>query len=142
MPILYYWRRDNYLRDIAHRYDYNLNQANPTLHDIEIGESLWAFTRNRYNSYALAAELVISSKTRNPDDYIYGSYRVWGDPQRSRYFTIDNQEDITNLIRSLRIRSGRGVLGRGFQGRAAVRRIAKSDHQLLADHSRILLVNG
>jgi len=46
MPLLYYWRRDNYTRDLDMGAGYHLNQDNPLLHNVEIGDSLWAFTRN------------------------------------------------------------------------------------------------
>jgi hypothetical protein len=58
---------------------FHLNQASPLLHQIGIGNSLWAFTRRSDHRYALAAELVISAKTMNPHGFRYGPYRVWGD---------------------------------------------------------------
>jgi hypothetical protein len=71
------------------------------LHQIRVGESLWAFTRKNDGRYALAAELIITAKTMNPSGFRYGPYRVWGDLQRSRYFAIEEQPDISVLIRSL-----------------------------------------
>ena len=50
MPLLYYWRPDNYFRDLDMGAGYHLNQANPLLHKIEIGDSLWGFTRNKDKS--------------------------------------------------------------------------------------------
>jgi 5-methylcytosine-specific restriction protein A len=91
MPLLYYWRPDNYYRDLDMGAGYHLNQANPLLHKIEIGDSLWAFTRNKDGRYVLATELVIKAKTENPPNFRYGRYRVWGDIHRSRYFQVDNQ---------------------------------------------------
>ena len=85
MPLLYYWRGDNYRRDLDYGAGYHLNQANPLLHAIEIGDSLWAFTRRPDGQYVLAAELVIRAKTLNPPTFRYGRYRVWGDLRRSRY---------------------------------------------------------
>ena len=85
--LLYFWRGDNYRRDLDYGVGFHLNQANPLLHQIGIGESLWAFTRNTDGRYVLAAELVISAKTMNPRGYRYGPYRVWGDLTRSRYFS-------------------------------------------------------
>jgi len=35
MPLLYYWRGDNYRRDLNMGASYHLNQANPFLHKIE-----------------------------------------------------------------------------------------------------------
>src|SRR3954465_15580875 len=138
MPLLYYWRGDNYRRDLDHGVGYHLNQANPLLHEIELGDSVWAFTRTLGGSYALAAELVVSAKTRNPPGYRYGPFRVWGDLQRSRYFAVGAQPDVTPLIRSLHVAAGGDVLGRAFQGRAAVRRITEGDHTVLAAYARPL----
>lgn len=135
MPLLYYWRGDNYVRDLDYGVAYHLNQANPLLHQIELGDSLWAFTRRRDGVYVLVAELVASAKTLNPKGYRYGPYRLWGDLRRSRYFQADGQPDVTMQIRSLSIRAGGDVLGRAFQGHAAVRRISEADHQLLAAYA-------
>jgi 5-methylcytosine-specific restriction protein A len=46
MHLLYFWRGDNYHRDLDHGVGFHLNQGNPLLHEIDLGESLWAFTRN------------------------------------------------------------------------------------------------
>ena len=131
MPLLYYWRDDNYRHDLDYGVGYHLNQANPLLHKVELGDSVWAFTRALNGVYALGAELVVSAKTGNPPGYRYGQYRVWGDLQRSRYFAVNGQLKITPLIRSLHIAAGGDVLGRAFQGRAAVRRITEADHTSL-----------
>lgn len=82
MPPLYYWRGDNYARDLDLGVAYHLNQANPLLHEVELGDSLWAFTRRRDGVYVLAAELVASAKTLNPKGYRYGPYRLWCDLPR------------------------------------------------------------
>jgi 5-methylcytosine-specific restriction enzyme A len=135
MPLLYFWRGDNYRRDLDLGAGYHLNQSTAVRHDIEIGDSLWAFTRRRDGIYALAAELVASAKTLNPRGYRYGHYRLWGNLQRSRYFKVDGQPDITNLIRGLSIQAGGDVLGRAFQGHAAVRAITLGDHRTLASYA-------
>jgi hypothetical protein len=124
--LLYFWRGDNYRRDLDHGVGFHLNQASPLLHQIQIGHSLWAFTRRRDARYALAAELVVSARTMNPRGFRYGPYRVWGDLQRSRYFQIDSQPDISLLIRtdmphwSLYVRSwgqsGKHMLAMSFSG--------------------------
>lgn len=75
MPLLYYWRPDNYLRDLDMGAGYHLNQANPLLRQVDLGDSLWAFTRNRHGRYVLAAELVIKAKTETPPNFRYGRYR-------------------------------------------------------------------
>jgi 5-methylcytosine-specific restriction protein A len=136
--LLYFWRGDNYRRDLDYGVGFHLNQANPLLHEIGIGASLWAFTRKLDGRYALAAELVISAKTMNPRGFRYGSYRVWGDLQRSRYFQVDEQPDISMLIRSLSVGARADVLGRSFQGKAAVRALTDTDHAQLLHYAKAL----
>jgi hypothetical protein len=74
MPLLYFWRGDNYERDLDFGVGYHLNQANPLLHAIDRGDSLWAFTRRGDGAYVLAAELVVAAKTLNPPNYRYGRF--------------------------------------------------------------------
>jgi 5-methylcytosine-specific restriction enzyme A len=38
--LLYFWRGDNYQRDLDHGVGFHLNQANALLHQIRIGDSL------------------------------------------------------------------------------------------------------
>jgi hypothetical protein len=139
MPLLYYWRGDNYRRDLDYGAGYHLNQASHLLHKVDFGDSLWAFTRRTDGAYALAAELVVHAKTLNPPGYRYGRYRVWGDLTRSRYFHVGTQLDLTPLIRALSVRSGKGVLGRAFQGLAAVRELSSADHSILVTYARGLI---
>ena len=131
MPLLYYWRGDNYRRDLDMGAGYHLNQANPKLHEIELGDSLWAFTRNKEGRYVLAAELIIKAKTENPPNFRYGRYRVWGDIHHSRYFIVDNQPSVEQIIRRLSCKTDARILGRSFQGRAAVKSLTVEDHQIL-----------
>jgi 5-methylcytosine-specific restriction enzyme A len=138
MPLLYYWRNDNYYRDLDLGAGYHLNQASPLLHEIEIGDSLWAFTRAKNGDYVLAAELIIKAKTINPPNFRYGRYRVWGDLKKSRYFKVDGQPRVEQVIRSLSIPANAEILGRAFQGHAAVRRITETDHQILSIASKNL----
>ena len=46
MALLYYWRPDNYRRDLDFGAGYHLNQGSAVLHHVEAGDSVWAFTRN------------------------------------------------------------------------------------------------
>ena len=131
MPLLYYWRRDNYYRDIDYGASFNLNQSNKLLHEIEIGDSLWAFTRNKNNNYALATQLVIKAKTFNSSTFRYGKYRVWGDLKLSKYFKIENQPNIEHILRNFSIKTKAKVLGRAFQGKSAVRKITIDEHNIL-----------
>jgi 5-methylcytosine-specific restriction enzyme A len=142
MPLLYYWRGDNYRRDLDEGASYHLNQGNPALHDVELGESLWAFTRRIDGRYVLAAELVVKAKTLNPPGYRYGPFRIWGDLGRSRYFCVEGQEDISPLVRGLSIKAGGDSLGRAFQGHAAVRRLDARDDKLLRSVSTALPIES
>jgi 5-methylcytosine-specific restriction protein A len=74
----------------------------------------------------------------NPRGFRYGPYRVWGDLQRSRYFRIDDQPDISLLVRSLSVDAKADVLGRSFQGRAAVRVLTNADHLRLLAYAKSL----
>ena len=121
MPLLYYWRRDNYQRDLDLGAGYHLNQDNPVMHEVGTGDSLWAFTRTSDGRYVLAAELVVRAKTLNRPDFRYGKYRVWGDVDQSRYFRVEGAPSIEQVIRSFSISTNARVLGRSFQGDAAVR---------------------
>ena len=138
MPLLYYWRGENYRRDLNWGAGYHLNQSNPLLHEIEDGDSLWAFTRTSSGKYILAMELVVRAKTRNPPGYRYGTYRLWGDLKLSRYFHALDQPDISELVRRLSVKANASVVGRSFQGHAAVRRLTPPDHQLLSEYARHL----
>jgi 5-methylcytosine-specific restriction protein A len=136
MPLLYYWRADNYRRDLDMGAGYHLNQANPLLHQIDIGDSLWAFTRASNKSYVMAAELIVRAKTINPPSFRYGRYRVWGDLQKSRYFKVEGQPSFDQIIRSLSVQANANILGQAFQGKAAVRLITAQDHQILSAAAR------
>ncbi|PSQ71624.1 MAG: hypothetical protein BRD31_02495, partial [Bacteroidetes bacterium QH_2_64_26] len=138
MPLLYYWRRNNYQRDLDLGAGYHLNQDNPVMHEVDRGDSLWAFTRTADGRYVLAAELVVQAKTMNRPDFRYGDYRVWDDVDRSRYFRVERAPSVEQIIRSLSIRAEARVLGRSFQGHAAVRQITEEDHQVLREAARDL----
>lgn len=131
MPLLYYWRGDNYSRDLDMGVGYHLNQANPLLHKINFGDSVWAFTRRKDGLYVLAAELVVKAKTHNLPKFRYGKYRVWGDINLSSYFKVDQQPSVENVIRNLSIKINAQILGQSFQGFAAVKQISQEDHEIL-----------
>ena len=132
MALIYYWHRDNYVRDLDMGAGFHLNQANALMHEIYPGQSLWAFTRAADGRYALAAELVVRAKTFNPPKFRYGKYRLWGDLQKSRYFQVGGQPNVEQVIRSLSLKTEAVYLGQSFQGHAAVRRISTADHLALA----------
>ncbi len=137
MPLLYFWRWDNYRRDMSFGGGYHLNQKSRGLHRIEQGESLWAFTRRPDDgAYVLVAELVAKAKTINhprlAKEYRYGRYRLWGDLRRSRYFQAEGQASIDEVIRALSLVIKTSSLGRSFQGPGAVRVITPADSAMLA----------
>ncbi|HOI29037.1 MAG TPA: HNH endonuclease [Melioribacteraceae bacterium] len=138
MPLLYYWRGDNYRRDLDFGASYHLNQSNKLLHEIEIGDSLWAFTKTNNGKYVLASELVITAKTYNPSNYRYGRYRVWGDLERSKYFKVIVQPNFENILRNFSITINAKLLGQSFQGHAALRKISYQDNLILKEYSKLL----
>jgi hypothetical protein len=131
MPLLYYWTAQNREWDLNYGASFHLNQKNALLHGIEPGESLWAFTRRSDGKYTMAAELIIRARTRNPETYRYGTYRVWGDLDRSRYFDIEHLPNAEPIIRMLTCKTDAEKLGQSFQGNAAVKRIAADDDAIL-----------
>lgn len=106
------------------------------LHQVELGDSVWAFTRDGAGRYVLAAELVVRAKTRNAPGFRYGQYRVWGDLQRSRYFKVDGQGDQEAMIRAVSERHTASKLYLAFQGWRAVRSLTAEGHQMLAATAR------
>ena len=138
MPLLYHWVGKNYRRDLDWGAGYHLNQSNPLLHNIDLADSLWAFTRTRAGTYVLAMELVVRAKTKNSPGYRYGAYRLGGDLELSRYFRTDGQPDISELIRRLSVKASAPVIGRSFQGHAAVRQLTPADHQVLVEYAGYL----
>jgi hypothetical protein len=131
MPLLYYWTAQNREWDLNYGASFHLNQKNAFLHDIEPGESLWAFTRRSDGKYTMAAELIIRARTRNPGTYRFGTYRVWGDLDRSRYFDIEHLPNAEPIIRMLSCKTDAEKLGQSFQGNAAVKRITADDDAIL-----------
>jgi hypothetical protein len=138
MPLLYYWHPENYRRDLDYGAGFHLNQRNPLLHEIGPGDSLWAFTRTRDGRYVLAAELVVRAKTFNPPNFRYGPYRVWGDLNLSRYFQVEGQPSVEQVVRHLSVTTNAPYLGQSFQGLRAVKRLTEADHTILAAAARDL----
>ena len=131
MPLLYFWRADNYRRDRAFGFGFHLNQNASTMKKAGAGDSLWAFTRRRDGLYVLAAELIVRAVTHNVPGYRYGKYRVWGDRERSRYFDVEKGPNADPILRSLSVAARSRFLGQSFQGPAAVREIKEADHRIL-----------
>ena len=113
MDLLAYWRVDNYRRDLDEGAGVNFNSKQTRLHTaIELGETLWLFTRivgpSGVSEYRILARLVIRSKTINAPSYKYGPFRVWGDLESSQYFRVarDVSQDAFELLRLLAFNSG------------------------------------
>jgi hypothetical protein len=136
MNVLYYWRRDNYIRDRKFGFGYHLNQNSPVLGQVTPGSTVWAFTRDRYGRYVLAAELVAKAVTTNSPRYRYGRFRVWGDPALTKYFDVDIGPGAEELIRRLRVTTQASILAQSFQGHSAVKGLDQSDHQLLCSFTQ------
>src|SRR5262249_11631984 len=66
----------------------------------------------------------------------YGPYVVLVYLKRSSYFSIDEQPDISVFIRDSTINANAAVLGRSFQGRAAVRTLGEVDHLRLLAYAK------
>ncbi|HEX6270558.1 MAG TPA: HNH endonuclease [Anaerolineales bacterium] len=81
--------------------------------------------------YVLAAELIAKAKTINPRNFRYGKYRIWGDINYSRYFQVEDQPGVHNVIRSLSCTVNATILGHSFQGLSAVKRISQTDAEIL-----------
>lgn len=72
MPLIYYWVGENYRRDLDWGAVYHLNQSNRLLHEIDCGDSLWAFTRTPAGRYVLAAELVVRARPQTRPGVVTG----------------------------------------------------------------------
>ena len=133
--LLFYWTKENYQSDKREGlFNYTLNQNSPNINAVNVGESVWAFTRRNDNVYVLAAHLVVIQKNNNAPGFKYGQYRVTGDRSSSTYFDINAQTDAEPLIRKL-VQANALILGRSFQGYSAVRVISDTDHATLMAHA-------
>jgi len=132
MPLLYNWTWGNYLKDLRFGVGYHLNQGSKRLHDVDVGESLWAFSRRPHDgAYVLIAELVVRAKTMNRAGFRYGPYRLWGSLDESRYFLAEGQARIDQVIRAMSLGVNAKHIGQAFQGHAAVRKITLEDQAML-----------
>lgn len=138
MPLLFYWSYENYLSDLDEGAGYHLNSKYKVLHEADTGDSVWAISRLPSGAYVIAVELVVRARTRNAPGYQYGTYRVWGDLDRSRYFQLGSQPNAEPLIRRLSPLTRADSLYHSFMGPGSVRRLTEQDHQLLSAAARDL----
>jgi hypothetical protein len=119
---------------------YWLQQNSPALEDVELGESVWVFTREpEDDTYLLDSQIVVGAKGSSPDGS-WGRLEVEGDMDESVLFDLDSQPDLEPLIRKLSIKTDALRLCHSFQGGGAVRRLSEDDHrQLLAWSTQLSL---
>jgi len=133
--MLFYWRRDDYADNMRDGPDFHLNRSQRRLHNLDLEDSLWAITLTDDGRYVVAAELIVAAKTGNSPGYVYGAYRVWGDPDRSRYFDVAEQPDAEPLLRDLSFQPTSRVLAQSFQGPGGLRELSAEDEARLRDWS-------
>lgn len=142
MDLLAYWRWDNYVSDLDDGAGFHFNSNQERLHTcLALGESLWIVTgmpATGGRAYPLVGRLVVRAKTRNAPGYKYGRFRVWGDLERSRYFSAEGP-DASPLLRTLRFDSDAPVKGASIgQALQTMRGLAPGDTALLAAWSQDL----
>ncbi len=139
MSVIFFWRWDNYCRDIQKEgKTFELNQDSEHISELQKGQHVWALTRREDKTYVLTADLVVVYVARNERSdprYEYGRHRVVGDKQSSRYFDVDKGHDAETLIRSLSFSPQARILGYSFQGRNGVRPLTSEDEQKLTAFS-------
>ncbi|MFC1990382.1 hypothetical protein ACFLVW_07540 [Chloroflexota bacterium] len=136
MSVLFFWRGDNYLRDIQTGKAYHLNQNNELIYNLNLGEHIWAFTRRQDKTYVLALDLIVTGTKKNQvsdSGYEYGEYHADGNKQKSHYFDVLKGPDAEPVIKSLffwKSLSSKAkalALGSLFQGRNGVRLLTIAD---------------
>jgi hypothetical protein len=138
VPLLYYWRSEHYLDEVGRGWaNYRFARPSPRIHWIEVGDSVWAFTRNQNGEYVLACELVVAEKYHAMSRY--GSFAVRGAVRQSRYFDINRGPSVEQLIRGI-IEARSDNLGHSFRGAGAVRPISEFSHQCLREFAKELQV--
>jgi len=141
MALLFYWRGDNYPKDMACFKSCELNQNSELMNKVKKGEHIWAFTRRQDKIYVLALDLCVlltrCNSSKDPSRR-YGIYKVEGDPRQSRYFDTKLGANIEQTIRSLGITANAKILGHSFQGRNGVRLLDSIDEQKLIQFSSTL----
>lgn len=134
MPVLYFWRRENFDRDIATMRAVDgitLQQNSRAFADITLGERIWAFTRGVDGVYRLCAQLRAGSLDDLGSTNGYGRFRVVSQPGSVIFYNPDAGPEVVSLIRSLGFHPSAEVLGRSFQGANAVRVVSEREDEAL-----------
>lgn len=134
MSVIFFWRWDNYSKDMKTGKAYYLSQNSELIFKLQIGQHIWAIIRVGH-TYVLAADLVVIRTQLNPTGYKYGKYRALADKHSSRYFNVYNGLDIEPTIRSLSFSPQAEPLGWSFRGKNGVRLLTPVDEQRLITFS-------
>jgi hypothetical protein len=145
MSVIFFWAGSSYRDDDREGHlDYTLNQDNPLMAGVDVGDHVWAFTRREDGACVLAADLVVAGSRPNaPGDkgYKYGTYHVRGNRVLSRYFDIEKAPDAGELLSQL-FPHGKSSekqdfpIERSFQGERGVKPLGSEAERLLRDFSR------
>lgn len=147
MDLMAYWRWDNYVRDLDEGAGFHFNSNQSRLHsEIELGERLWLVTGRRTSKgmrFLLVACLQITAKTYNPPDYKYGKYRVWGDTEKSAYYSA-NSPDMSNLLLHLEFSPKNPIKSKELIGQSLqiIRNLSINDVAFLTKWSKTLSIEA
>ena len=144
MSVLFYWKYEDYVSDIAQGKAFRINHSNELISTLQPGDRVWAFTRVA-GMYTLAAELVVTGTQNNPSDSASGPYRVSGDPKKTRYFDINQGVDFEPIVRQIFSQIPRATrtskflgLSSFFDGPNAARSLNSAAEQTLSDFAKDL----
>ncbi|MCE9601422.1 MAG: hypothetical protein K8S21_04295 [Gemmatimonadetes bacterium] len=132
MPILYYWKREQFTSDNAEPprdADLVLSQDSARLVHAD-GQRMWIVSCDFNGKYVLVAQLTIdrSEERGNP----LGRYTVIPRAGSTRRYRLVNPTpDVESVIRQLSFQPTAKTLGHVFEGEAAVRELNRADDQLL-----------
>ena len=95
MPIIIYWKHSTYVENTSHGLAYHFSSNQKRLHSCtSIGDDVFIVSVVRDGNNAdvyLLAHLVVDAQEVNPPDSEYGSYKIYGNTSKSRYFSLEAQ---------------------------------------------------
>ena len=135
MDFLYYWKL--FREDTANGPIFKLNQNSPAMHEICVGDDVWALALTSAGAYDLVARFTVTETGANPagspDDMKYGRAFFRSNASLTNYFG-KQRGDAEAVVRGLSIRAEGTVLGQCFQGNAAVRSLTLDDRKRLIQY--------
>jgi hypothetical protein len=127
MALLYHWRKESYLYNMTkidfHEDKICLTSNSNRWRDAEHGEWCFAFSRREDGVYVLVVTYQID-EVETDDDELTGKHIAYAIDDTFTMYDPSLGEDIEPLIRSFPISLKNPLLGRNFQGLAAVKSIA------------------